>query len=55
MDPDPDATLDPTPVFCDFKDAKKIFFPYFFLITYLQAHSLQSEKFDCLLEFCVKI
>jgi hypothetical protein len=31
MDPDPGTTLDPTPFFSDFKDAKKLFFPYFFL------------------------
>ncbi len=34
---------------------KKIFFSTFFLITCPQAHHLQSEKFNFLLEFCVKI
>jgi hypothetical protein len=34
---DLDAAPDPTPFFSDFKDAKKQFFSYFFLITYLQA------------------
>jgi hypothetical protein len=35
---------DPTPFFSDFKDAKKkiIFCHIFFLVTYLQAHFLQS-------------
>ena len=50
MDPDPDPTpypdptpdLDPTPFFTDFKDANKKFYLYFFLITYPQAHYLQS-------------
>jgi hypothetical protein len=33
----------PTPFFSDFKDAKKLFFSlYFSLITYPQAHYLQS-------------
>jgi hypothetical protein len=37
----PDPTPDPTPFFCDFKDAKnKILSSYFFLITYSQAHCL---------------
>jgi hypothetical protein len=31
---DPDPTPDPTSFFSDFKDAKKIFFSFFFLITY---------------------
>jgi hypothetical protein len=32
---DPDQTLDPTPFFSDFKDAKEIFFSsYFVLLTY---------------------
>jgi hypothetical protein len=39
---DPDPTPDLTPFFSDFKDAKKLFFSYFFLITYPQAHYLQS-------------
>jgi hypothetical protein len=48
MDPDPD----PTPFFSDFKDAKKkYFFPYFFLLTYSQAYSFQSYKFNFLLKF----
>jgi hypothetical protein len=52
----PDPTLDPTPFFSDFKDAKKkYFFHIFFLITYSQAHYLQSWKFNLLLKFCVKI
>ncbi len=53
---DPDPTSDPTPFFIDFKDAKKYFFPYFFLfLTCPQAHHLQSKKFNFLLKFCVKI
>jgi hypothetical protein len=40
--PDPDPTPDPTPFSIDFKDAKKNFFSYFFLITCPQA--LQSKK-----------
>ncbi len=42
-DPDPDPTPDQTPFFIGFKDAK-IFFSYFFLITFPQAHHLQSKK-----------
>jgi hypothetical protein len=34
--------LDLTPFFNNFKDAKKLFFSYFILITYPQAHYLQS-------------
>ena len=54
---DPDASLDPNPVFSDFKDVKKIIFSYFFLINYPQAHYryLQSQKFNFLLTFCFKI
>jgi hypothetical protein len=58
---DPDSALDqapdpdPNPFFSDFKDAKNVFFSYFFLITYPQAHYLQSLKFIFLLKFCVKI
>ncbi len=37
-DPDPDPTL----FFSDFKDAKNLFFSYLFLITYPQAHNVQS-------------
>jgi len=37
---DPDLTPDPAPFFSDFKDAKKLFFSIFFLITYPQAHYL---------------
>jgi hypothetical protein len=38
MDPDPDPTLDPTPFFSYFKDAKNfISFFIFFFITYPQA------------------
>jgi hypothetical protein len=44
MDPDPDPTPDPNPSFSDFKDAKILNFLYFFLITYPQAHYLQSLK-----------
>ncbi len=41
--PDPDPTPDTTPFFSDFKDAKTIIiFSYLFLITYPQAHYLQS-------------
>ncbi len=39
MDSDPDPTPDPTPYS---KDAKKITFFIFFLITYPQAHYLHS-------------
>jgi hypothetical protein len=39
---DPDPTPDPTPFFHDSKDAKKIIFVIFFLITYPQAHYLPS-------------
>ncbi len=50
---DPDPTSDPTPFFSDFKDSKKNYFgPYFFLITYPQAHYLQSSKFNFMLKFC---
>jgi hypothetical protein len=55
MDADPDPDPDPTPFFSDFKDAKKICFPYFFLPTYPQTHYLQSEKLNFLLKFCIKI
>jgi hypothetical protein len=41
-DPDPDPTPDPIPFFIDFKDAKKFIFFIFFLITFPQAHYLQS-------------
>ncbi len=42
---EPDLTSDPTPLFSDFKDAKKLFFLCnFFLITYPQAYYLQSYK-----------
>ncbi len=41
---DPLPTPDPTPFFSDFKDAKINFFSYLFLITYPQAHYLQSLK-----------
>ncbi len=52
MDPDPDPTSDPTPFFIDFKDANKIFFSYFCLITCPQAHHLQAKLF--LLKFVFK-
>jgi hypothetical protein len=35
---------DPTPFLSDFKDAKILNFSYFVLITYSQAHYLQSLK-----------
>jgi hypothetical protein len=42
--PDPDPTPDPTPFFIDFKDAKKNLIIFiFFLITYPQAHHVQSN------------
>ncbi len=46
-DPDPN----PTPVFNDFQDPKK----FFFLITYRQAHYLQSLIYCFKDKFCVKI
>jgi hypothetical protein len=52
--PDPDPTPDPTPFVIDLKDTK-ILFSYFFFITCPQAHRLQAEKFNFLLEFCVQI
>ncbi len=52
MDPAPD----PTPFFSDLEDAKKIiFFLIFFLITYPQAHYLESYKLVFCQNFCVKI
>ncbi len=51
MDQDPD----PTQFFIDFKDVKKYFLSYFFLITCPQAHHLQSKKFTFLVKFCIKI
>jgi hypothetical protein len=54
-DPYPDPTPDPTSFFIDFKDAKEIFFSYFFLITCTRAHHLQSKNFNFWLKFCVKI
>jgi hypothetical protein len=54
MDPE-DSTPDQTPFFSDVKDAKKIFFSYFFLITYSRAHYLQFLKLYFLLEICAKI
>jgi hypothetical protein len=44
-DPNPDPAPDLTPFFCDFKDAKKLIFYIFFLITYPQAH-IVSLKFN---------
>ncbi len=41
-DPDPYLSPDPTPFFCDFKDAKNSVLYIYFLITYPQAHYLQS-------------
>ncbi len=52
--PDPDPTPDPTLLFSLILRIQKKF-SYFFLITCPQAHHLQSEKFNFLLEFCVKI
>jgi hypothetical protein len=49
MDPDP------TPFFSDFKDAKKLSYFIFFLITYQQAHYSQSKKLIFLLKYGVKI
>ncbi len=49
------ADPDPTPFFTDFKDAKTIFFSYYFLITCPQVHHLQSKKFNFLLKFCLKM
>ncbi len=40
-------TSDTTPIFSEFKDAKKLFFKFFFLLTYPQVHYPQS--------FCYKI
>jgi hypothetical protein len=52
MDPDPNPAPDLNPFFSDFKDATKNF--SFFLMTYLQAYYLQSQKIYFLLKFCVK-
>jgi hypothetical protein len=55
MDPDPNLDPNPTPAFfIDFKNAKKYLVSYFFLITWPQAHRLQSKKLNFLLNFCVK-
>ncbi len=52
MDPDPIQLPNPTPFFCDFKDAKK-FFSIFFSYN-LPAGTLSSVlKFNVLLKFCV--
>ncbi len=52
---DPDPTPDPTPFFSDFKDAKKEKkIPYFFLMTYPQAHYLLSKKFNFCQNFVSK-
>jgi hypothetical protein len=51
---DPDPTLDPTPFFIDFKDAKEKKIFIFFSHNLQQAHHLQSKKFNFLLKFCVK-
>jgi hypothetical protein len=40
--PDPDPDPDPTPFFCDLRTPKKKISPNLFLITYPQAHYLQS-------------
>jgi hypothetical protein len=55
MDPDPTPDQTPFFIFIDFKDTKKYIFFTIFFITCLQAHHLQSEKFNFLLEFYVKI
>jgi hypothetical protein len=59
MDPDPasdpDPAPDPSPFFIGFKDAKKYFLKYFFLITCPQAHHLQFRKLNFLLKFCDKM
>jgi hypothetical protein len=47
MDPDPD----PTPLFIDFKNAKK----NFLLITCPRTSSESLKKFNFLLNFCAKI
>ncbi len=49
--------LDPAPGLSSliWRMQKKIFFSYFFLITWPQTHHLQSKKFNFLLSFCVKI
>jgi hypothetical protein len=54
IDPDSDPTLDPTPFFLNFKDAKKISLFIFFHITCPQAHHFQSKKFNFWLKFFVK-
>jgi hypothetical protein len=51
-DQDPDPTPDPTSFSRDFKDEKKI--SYFIIITYPQAHHLQSKNFYFLLKFVFK-
>ncbi len=48
------ADPDPTPFFSEIKDAKNCF-SYFFLITYPQAHYLQSLIYCFRKKFCVKI
>ncbi len=53
MDPDPTPNL--TPFFSDFKDAKKLNFSHFLLITYPQEQYLPSKNFNFLLKFHVKI
>jgi hypothetical protein len=47
MDPDPDSTSDPTPIFFLYYSYYSYIYPsYFFLITCPQAHHLQSQKFN---------
>jgi hypothetical protein len=46
---------DPSPVSIVFKNAKKIFFSYFFLKTCPQAHHLQSKKFNFCQNYCIKM
>ncbi len=56
MDPDLDPTLDPAPVYSTVTlRMQKKSFHIFFLITYPQAHYLQSYIFNFLLKSCVKI
>ncbi len=55
VSPDPHLWLvDPTSFFIHFKDAKKIFFSYFFLITCPQAHHLPSKKITFAKILCKK-
>jgi hypothetical protein len=45
LNPSPDPSLDPSPFFRDFKDAKKLIFFSYFLLTYgTHRHSIFSLK-----------